>query len=280
MSTDMSTIQRLRASRSRCRRFPGAAAMGTLILVTAACGVSANREATPPSPPLQDAPRIVQAGAPGEASRSFQAAGSLEELEGAAHTPADVAFMQGMIHHHAQALQMTALIPERTTSTAIRQMGLRMEISQKDEIGIMERWLRARGEEVPEWSPTAPTGDAGHGGEHGTHAAAHTPPDHTATGHTAAGHGAMDHSAHGPGMPGMLTPDQFARLGAARGVDFDRLFLELMIQHHQGALVMVRDLYNSPGAAQESVVYQLASEVDADQDIEIRRMREILETLR
>jgi uncharacterized protein (DUF305 family) len=250
--------------------------MGTLILVAAACGGSANRDATTPSPSPQDAPRIVQAGAPGEASRTFQAGGSLEELEGAAHTQADVAFMQGMIHHHAQALQMTSLILDRTTSTAIRQMGLRMEISQKDEIGIMERWLRARGEEVPAWSPTADAGVAHDGAAHGAHAAAgHTTPDHAA-----AGHGAVDHAAHGAGMPGMLTPEQFARLESARGVEFDRLFLELMIQHHQGALVMVRDLYNSPGAAQESVVYQLASEVDADQDIEIRRMREVLQTLR
>ena len=266
MSTRRSRVPRLPVSRSRRCLVPGAAALGTLLLAAAACSGNTNQGAAGVGPAPQDAPRIVQAGAPGQASRTFQAAGSLEELEGAAHTQADVAFMQGMIHHHAQALQMTALIPDRTSSTAIRQMGLRMEISQNDEIGIMERWLRARGEEVPEWTSTASTGEAVQDAEHAAHAAA--------------GHGAMDHSAHGPGMPGMLTPQQFARLEGARGVDFDRLFLELMIQHHQGALVMVRDLYNSPGAAQESVVYQLASEVDADQDIEIRRMREILETLR
>lgn len=283
MPTDMSRILRAPGFRSRGRRSSRAAVVGALMLATAACGGSPNRDVAPPSP--QDAPRIVQAGAPGEASRTFQTGGSLEELEGAAHTAADVAFMQGMIHHHAQALQMTALIPERTTSTAIRQMGLRMEISQKDEIGIMERWLRARGEEVPVWSAATAAAEAGHGAEHGT--GSHGAAEHAATGHataaadhSAAGHGAMDHSAHGPGMPGMLTPEQMAGLEAARGVEFDRLFLELMIQHHQGALVMVRDLYNSPGAAQESVVYQLASEVDADQDIEIRRMRDILQTLR
>jgi len=208
-----------------------------------------------------------------------------------APNPGDVHFMQGMIHHHAQALEMTALIPDRTTSTAIRQMGLRMEISQTDEIALMERWLRDRGLEVPTWRRVGDAAATEHGAGHdaaGHDAAGHDTAGHGA-GHTAAGHAnadpgamdhtAMDHGAHGPGMPGMLTPEQLTQLIAARGVEFDRLFLELMIQHHQGALVMVRDLYNSPGAAQESLVYHFASEVDADQDIEIRRMLEILQTL-
>ena len=201
---------------------------------------------------------MVQAGAPGEATRAYEGR-SLADVEGAAYTEADVAFMQGMIHHHAQALEMTALIPDRTETPAIRQMGLRMEISQKDEIGLMERWLRDRGLEIPEWRPMVP-GMPGHEGMD---------------------HGAMDHGAMGHDMmPGMLTPDQMAQLEAAEGRDFDRLFLELMIQHHEGALTMVRDLYNSPGAAQESIVYHFASEVDADQGIEIRRMRELLEAWR
>jgi uncharacterized protein (DUF305 family) len=201
---------------------------------------------------------VVQAGAPGESTRAY-AGQSLAEVEGTAFTEADVTFMQGMIHHHAQALEMTALISDRTETPAIRQMGLRMEISQKDEIGLMERWLRDRDLDVPEWRHMVPGMERG-----------------AAMDHAAMDHGSMGHDM----MPGMLTPDQMAQLEGAEGRDFDRLFLELMIQHHEGALTMVRDLYNSPGAAQESIVYHFASEVDADQGIEIRRMRQLLEAWR
>lgn len=239
------------------RRATGLASAAVFLSI-AACGGSIADPA--PAPVPDSGPRVVQAGAPGEATRSYEG-GSLSDLEGAAYTEADVAFMQGMIHHHAQALEMTALIDERTTTAAIRQMGLRMEISQGDEIAIMERWLRDRGLDVPDWRPSASGAHAGHGAM-----------DHGAMGH--------DMDADEGMMPGMLTPEQMDRLEAAEGRAFDRLFLELMIQHHEGALAMVRDLYNSPGAAQESIVYQFASEVDADQDIEIRRMRQILETLR
>lgn len=237
------------------RRAAGLASVAAL-LSFAACGGSAGTASPTPTP----GPLVVQAGAPGEETRGYEG-DSLSELEGAAHTEADVAFMQGMIHHHAQALEMTALIPDRTTTSSIRQMGLRMEISQGDEIGIMERWLLERGLDVPEWRPSAAGEHAGHAGM-----------DHGAMGH--------DRDMDDGMMPGMLTPEQMAQLEAAEGGAFDRLFLELMIQHHEGALSMVRDLYNSPGAAQESIVYHFASEVDADQDIEIRRMRQILETLR
>lgn len=209
----------------------------------------------PASAPAPDG-RIVQAGAPGEATRAFDGA-SMESVRGVEYTEADVTFMQGMIHHHAQALEMTALIEDRTDNESIRQMGLRMEISQADEIGLMERWLEERGEDVPRWR--GPSAD-------------HEGMDHGAMGHETAG---SDHR-----MPGMLTPEQMDSLEAARGTAFDRRFLELMIQHHQGALTMVRNLYNTPGAAQESTVYKFASEVDADQDIEIRRMRQLLEALR
>ncbi|MEX2465534.1 MAG: DUF305 domain-containing protein [Gemmatimonadota bacterium] len=230
-----------------------------MLLFLSACGGSAastaGGDATPV--PAED-PRIVQAGAPGESSQPY-AGGALSELEGASYTDADVAFMQGMIHHHAQALEMTALISERTTNRAIHQMGLRMEISQADEIAIMERWLRDRDLEVPEWGVAS--------GE-----------DHAA--HHEAGHEMMEDSDDHAMMPGMLTPAQMAQLEAAEGRDFDRLFLELMIQHHEGAIDMVLDLYNSAGSAQESVVFQFASEIDADQTIEIRRMRELLQAWR
>ena len=145
--------------------------------------------------------------------------------------------MRGMIPHHAQALEMTALTGPRDAGEAVRQMALRMEISQRDEIQLMERWLEKRGEEPP----------AGH---------------------------------HDMLMPGMLTADQMERLGAAEGQAFDRLFLEYMIQHHEGALTMVATLLATPGAAQESEVFQFANDVDVDQRMEIARMRALLDQMR
>ena len=186
-----------------------------------------------------------------------------------AFTEADVAFMQGMIHHHAQALEMTALIDARTRNRTIQQMGLRMQISQGDEIGLMSRWLQDRDRDVPDWRnmPTLPAQQDGM--------------DHGGMDHGAMDHGNMDHAAmgHDMSMPGMLAPDQMRQLVEARDVEFDRLFLQLMIQHHEGAIIMVRELFSAPGAGQESQVFQFASEVDADQTIEIRRMRQVLTTL-
>ena len=193
------------------------AAAGVLFLAACAGGPAAS-SAGPQSPPPDG--RVVQAGAPGEASRAYEAP-ALSEVEGAAYTDADVAFMQGMIHHHAQALEMTALIPERTTERAITQMGLRMEISQADEIAIMERWLRDRGLEVPAWGVAAPDAmDMDHG-------AGHEMMDHEAMDHEM-----MDHGSEHAMMPGMLTPEQMNLLQAARGAEFDRFFLRFMIQHH------------------------------------------------
>ena len=154
------------------------------------------------------------------------------------HTAADVRFMQGMIGHHAQAVEMTDLVDRRASSDAMRKLAQRIQVSQADEIKMMERWLSTRGEEVPS-------------------AHAH-------------------HMTGGTLMPGMLTADEMSRLAAAKGREFDRLFLEGMIKHHEGALVMVKDLFATPGAAQESDVFAFASDVDADQRAEIDRMRSIL----
>jgi uncharacterized protein (DUF305 family) len=143
-----------------------------------------------------------------------------------------------MIPHHAQALDMAALVEERTQNQDIRLLAKRIEISQRDEIALMSRWLEERGEEVP--------------GEH-----AH-------------------HMMEGHLMPGMLTAADMAELAGARGADFDRLFLEHMIRHHEGAIVMVKALFGSPGAGQETDMFTFASHVDADQQIEIRRMQEML----
>lgn len=153
------------------------------------------------------------------------------------YVEADVRFMQGMITHHEQALEMTDLVPGRTDHEGIHALAGRIEISQIDEIESMRRWLESRGESVPE--------------EHG----------------------------HGHLMPGMLTEEQMERLAGAEGAEFDRLFLEGMIQHHEGALIMVEELFASEGAGQEPQIFVFASHVDADQRAEIARMRNVLSNL-
>lgn len=179
------------------------------------------------------APVLVQPGAPGQPSRVISRE-EATDLSGVQATPADVQFMQGMIHHHAQALDMTALVPERSEREDMKRLALRIELSQQDEIGMMQGWLEARGEPAP---------------------AVH------------------DHDMPGmPLMPGMLTAEQMQELAGARGPEFDRLFLEGMIRHHGGALVMVDALYATPDAGQESVISAFAAEVVADQSAEIGRM--------
>ena len=188
-------------------------------------------------PGLAQTPTIVQPGAPGQDSRVITAEAA-RDLSKVRYTDADVRFMQGMIAHHAQALEMTALRAARSTAEDIRLLALRIDISQADEIRFMREWLAARGQAAPE---------------------------------------AHAHHAHGTVlMPGMLTPDEMARLHAANGAAFDRLFLEFMIKHHEGALVMVKQLFESAGAAQESEVFGFASEVEADQGAEIARMMTLL----
>ncbi|HYL29488.1 MAG TPA: DUF305 domain-containing protein, partial [Gemmatimonadales bacterium] len=161
------------------------------------------------------------------------------------YTPADVEFMQGMIAHHAQALEMVALVPDRTTTESIRVLAQRIDISQRDEIRLMRSWLTERSQAAPD--PAAAPGR-----------------------HAGGGHDML--------MPGMLTADQMARLAAAKGAEFDRLFLQLMIQHHQGALAMVKTLFGTQGAAQETPTFRYASGVDADQRFEIERMQKLLAT--
>jgi uncharacterized protein (DUF305 family) len=172
------------------------------------------------------------------------------------YTAADVRFMQGMIGHHAQALAMTALIPTRSSRQDIRLLGQRIQVSQKDEIAMMEQWLRDRHQQVP-------ARDAQPGGQ------------------TMAGN-----SMNMPGMamsdtlmPGMLTSEQLAELAKTSGDEFDKLFLADMIRHHEGALVMVKSLLGTTGSGQEAEVFRFASEVDTDQRAEIARMNALLDTL-
>ena len=202
----------------------------TLVVTVVAVFGTACATAREPANRAADAP-IVQPGAPGEPSRviTAQQATSVPRVQ---HSAADVRFMQHMLVHHAQALEMTALRPERSTSEDLRLMALRIELSQRDEIKMVQDWLTARGEAVP---------DA--------------------------------HAHHqGAPMPGMLSAAEMQQLVQARGATFDRLFLELMIKHHQGALVMVDELFATPGAGQESEVFAFASDVVDDQRIEIDRM--------
>jgi uncharacterized protein (DUF305 family) len=159
------------------------------------------------------------------------------------YTPADVEFMQGMIGHHAQAIAMAALVPGRTTNPSMQLLAQRIDISQRDEIRLMQNWLQDHGQAVPD-----------------------------STGHTHHGGGSPDML-----MPGMLTANQMTQLAAAKDTTFDRLFLQFMIQHHQGALAMVKTLFESPGAAQATDTFRYVSGVDSDQRAEIERMQKMLD---
>ena len=162
------------------------------------------------------------------------------------HTAADADFMRGMIHHHAQAVLMAKWAPTHDAGADLRRLAERIVVAQQDEIAMMQNWLKEKGEPVPEPSP-----------------------------------GPMrmrmpDGTTHDMLMPGMLTEAELKQLDAARGVEFDRLFLTFMIRHHEGALDMVEQLFASKGAAQDEDTFRLASDVFADQTTEIRVMKEML----
>jgi uncharacterized protein (DUF305 family) len=153
--------------------------------------------------------------------------------------------MQGMIMHHGQAVEMTALIASHTENKDLRSLGARISSSQSDEIKFMQRWLTARGESITMAAPEM-TG--------------------------------MDMAREPmPLMPGMLTPQQMAALRKAKGADFDRLFLTGMIQHHNGALIMVKDLFDTAGAGQDADLFNFATDADNTQRAEIRIMQAMLE---
>jgi uncharacterized protein (DUF305 family) len=208
--------------------------MAPVALVSVVACAGGARELPPPAAP----PPVVQAGAPGEASRTI-AAGELGRVSRPRHVQADIDFMRDMIVHHVQAVEMTALVRERTESHDIRLLAERIEASQDDELRMMRRWLTERGAPLPD--------------EH----AHHMPQVHV-------------------DMPGMLSAEEMSALRAARGAGFDRLFLEGMIKHHEGALVMVAKLFATDGAGQETEMFQFASHVDSDQRMEIMRMQRML----
>lgn len=164
------------------------------------------------------------------------------------HTEADVHFMSGMIPHHAQAIAMASLAPDRAAAPSVRVLAERIINGQRDEIATMQQWLADRGQPVPEARPT---------GMKMT----------------------MNGVEHEMLMPGMLSEAQMMELEKAAGPVFDRLFLTYMIQHHRGAVSMAKDLFGSPGAAQDEGVFKLASDVNVDQATEIARMERMLASL-
>ena len=187
-----------------------------------------------------DSVSVVQPGAPGTPSKRLPLSTSAAAPQ---RSQADIEFMQGMIMHHAQAVEMTALIPSHTENKDIRTLGARISLSQSDEIKFMKRWLVARGEPVSMSMPGMP--DTKKDGEPMR-------------------------------MPGMLTPEQMDALRQSRGAEFDRKFLTGMIQHHNGALVMVKDLFDIPGAGQDAELFDFATDADNSQRAEIRIMENML----
>ena len=190
-------------------------------------------------------PVVVQPGAPGQPTRTLPPS---TRATLPPRSPADVRFMQGMIMHHAQAVEMTALIESHTVNKNLRSLGARISSSQSDEIKFMKRWLEARGEPVSTMMPEM-SGMQMHG---------------------------MDMSSHSMLMPGMLTEKQMEALKRAKGEEFDRLFLTGMIQHHGGALIMVKDLFDTAGAGQDAELFNFATDVDSGQRAEIRIMQTML----
>jgi len=180
--------------------------------------------------------RILQPGAPGQDTKTISTA-QATDLSKVGATAADIKFMQGMIGHHAQAVEMVDLLMQNSNSNAMKNLALRIKVSQDDEMNMMRKYLADHGAAIP-----------------------------------------GPHSHHEPGgfMPGMLTPEEMTQLGNAKGVEFDRLFLMGMIKHHGGAITMVEELFKTPGAAQEGGIFAFASDVDADQRMEIDRMGAML----
>ena len=199
-------------------------------------------------------PVVVQPGAPGSPSKTLPAS---TRATLPPQSEADVEFMQGMIMHHAQAVEMTAMISTRTQNKDLRSLGARISSSQVDEIKFMKRWLAARGEPVSKPMPGMPGMEMSHGTDSAQH---DTMSDGTM-----------------PLMPGMLTPQQMEALRKAKGAAFDHLFLVGMIQHHNGALTMVKDLFDTAGAGQDAELFNFATDADNAQRAEIRIMGNMLE---
>jgi len=212
-----------------------------LILATSpgtdAFGYAARTQQTDPAAPV-----VVQPGAPGKPSRKLPPSTTAKLPP---RSQAEVDFMQGMIMHHAQAVEMTAMISSHTENKDLRLLGARISRSQSDEIKFMRRWLAARGEQPSMAMP---------------------------------GMKNMDMASHPMTlMPGMLSPEQMDALRKAKGAEFDHLFLIGMIQHHNGALTMVKDLFDTAGAGQDAELFDFATDADNTQTAEISIMQAMLD---
>src|SRR5271163_303700 len=213
-----------------------------IFLAASAPATFSSSPARAQQPASASGPVVVQPGAPGQPSKKLPSSttGTLLPL-----SPDDVQFMQGMIMHHQQAVEMTALIASHTENKDLRMLGAKISSSQSDEIKFMQRWLAARGEPI-----------------------------------SMAMAGMPDMNTSGkpmPLMPGMLTPQQMEALRNAKGAEFDHLFLVGMIQHHNGALIMVKDLFDTAGAGQEADIFNFATDADNTQRAEIKIMQSMLE---
>jgi uncharacterized protein (DUF305 family) len=219
---------------------PGLALIAIQSLICLLSPTVCAQEADSKAPPV-----VVQPGAPGQPTRQLPTS---TRATLPPRSSKDVEFMQGMIMHHAQAVEMTALIESHTENKNLRLLGARISKSQSDEMKFMKRWLEARGE------PVAPTMQGMQGMEMQ----------------------GMDMPSHQMLMPGMLTPKQMDALRKAKGAEFDHLFLTGMIQHHNGALIMVKDLFDTAGAGQDAELFNFATDVDSGQRAEIRIMQTML----
>jgi uncharacterized protein (DUF305 family) len=212
------------------RRLAGSLGVGALLWIGGAVPAQA-----------QAAPAVAQ----GEAAAIARARADSVRRP---YTQADIDFMNGMIAHHSQAIVMAKWAPSHGASASLQTMCARIINAQRDEILIMQSWLRDRNQPVPV-------------------------PD------TLTGMGMMMHGGHHMMMPGMLSAEQLQQLDQARGEQFDKLFLQFMIQHHQGAVSMVDDLFGTYGAAQDQLTFKLANDISADQTSEVTRMQKMLVAL-
>lgn len=227
-----------------------AACSGLLAAASAFAGLTPLRVVA--QQPASAKPVVVQPGAPGKPTKVLPSTtkGKLPPL-----STADVEFMQGMIMHHAQAVEMTALIESHTENKDVRSLGARISHSQSDEIRFMKRWLVSRGQSMEMAMPEIDHSKMDHSKMHDTH------------------NMKMSHAL----MPGMLSTEQMEALKKAKGQEFDRLFLTGMIQHHGGALTMVKDLFDAAGSGQDAELFNFATDVDSGQRAEIRIMQNMLE---
>jgi uncharacterized protein (DUF305 family) len=218
------------------------------LLLAVALGACSSGRTEPAAPtpattaPTTTQPTATHAGHATHADPATMAAAASADSLRDSFSQADVDFITHMIPHHAQALVMARMVPTHTTTSSLQVLAGRIINAQNDEIRLMQRWLSDRGLPVPD-------------------------PEHAL------------HSGQHMGMPGMLTPEQLARLDAAREAEFDRLFLQFMIQHHTGAIAMVNELFSQHGAAQGDAIFKIASDINVDQETEIERMRLMLRDL-